>query len=225
MVVVQPFGPWGQHGPHRDTRAFLAVKSPHFYHTSTAPTSPRTRVPPLRARPAGPAGWYVYPVATYIPPSPLRIKEEPCADVRRPLHWAVRRSRSSGTLEPAGWRTHPMASPGGPSLEHTDPDRILTPARGVRSVTKAPRAESDRAEPAIRDLDHGYLCACSAWPREGPFSTSVTCQAFRRDRGPDCASRPAKASRIRIGCSRTWGRLTAPHNRCGVWPAAHILGQ
>jgi len=87
-----------------------------------------------------------------------------------------------GALEPAEWRTHPMASPGGPSLEHTDPDRILTPARGVRSVTKAPRAESDRAEPAIRDLDHGYLCACSAWPREGPFSTSVTCQAFRRDR-------------------------------------------
>ena len=43
-----------------------------------------------------------------------------------------------GALEPAEWRTHPMASPGGPSLEHTDPDRILASARGVRSVTKAP---------------------------------------------------------------------------------------
>ena len=27
----------------RDTRAFLTVKLPHFYHTSTAPTSPRPR--------------------------------------------------------------------------------------------------------------------------------------------------------------------------------------
>ena len=43
----------------RDTRAFLTVKLPHFNHTSTAPTSPRTRVPPLRARPAGPTGGYV----------------------------------------------------------------------------------------------------------------------------------------------------------------------
>ena len=43
----------------RDTRAFLTVKLLHFNHTSTAPTSPRTRVPPLRARPAGPTGGYV----------------------------------------------------------------------------------------------------------------------------------------------------------------------
>ena len=41
--------------------------------------------------------------------------------------------------DPAVWLTHPMASPGGPSLELTDHDRILAPARGARSVTKAPR--------------------------------------------------------------------------------------
>ena len=43
----------------QDTRAFPTVKLLRFYHTSTAPTSPRTRVPPLRARPAGPTGGYV----------------------------------------------------------------------------------------------------------------------------------------------------------------------
>ena len=112
-----------------------------------------------------------------------------------------------------------MASPGGPSLEHTDPDRILTPARGVRSVTKAARCRDPPCRTCtIRDQDHGYLCACSAWPRVGVSSTN---EPVRRSERVDRTSRPAKASCIRIGCSRTRGRFTAPHNMCGVWPAVH----
>ena len=49
-------------------------------------------------------------------------------------------------------------------------------------------------------------------------------EPVRRSEGEDCASRPAKASCIRIGCSRTRGRFTAPHNVCGVWPAVRALG-
>ena len=61
----------------QDTRAFLTVKLPHFYHTSTAPTSPRTRVPPLRARPAGTAGMF-FEWRRISPAFPLRVKGEPC---------------------------------------------------------------------------------------------------------------------------------------------------
>ena len=51
-------------------------------------------------------------------------------------------------LTPAGWRTHPMASPGELHSD-TDLDRILTSGGGVRSVTKAPPSEL-----TLPDLHH-----------------------------------------------------------------------
>ena len=124
-----------------------------------------------------------------------------------------------GTFEPAGWRTHPMASPGELHSD-TDLDCILAPGGGVRSVTKAPLSEFTLPDRTIRE-------GTRVPALRGPGSTGVSdiTEPVRRSEGEDCASRPAKASRIRIGCSRTRGRLTAPHNGCGVWPAAHILGR
>ena len=80
-----------------DTRAFLTVKLLHFYPNLDSSNKP----PDPGATSQGPAGGayglVCLLVATYIPPFPLRVlKEEPCADVRRPLHWAARRSRSLG---------------------------------------------------------------------------------------------------------------------------------
>ena len=42
-----------------NTRVFLTVKLLHFLSNLDSSNKPRTRVPPLRARPAGPTGGYV----------------------------------------------------------------------------------------------------------------------------------------------------------------------
>ena len=55
-------------------------------------------------------------------------------------------------------------------------------------------------------------------PKRGPGiprgAFGIT-EPVRRSERVDRTSRPAKASSIRIGCSRTQGRFTAPHNVCG----------
>ena len=60
-----------------------------------------------------------------------------------------------------------MAGPGGPSLEYTDPNRILTPAWGVRSVTKAPRCRDRPCRTSHPWPGSQVPCACSAWPGRG----------------------------------------------------------
>ena len=106
-------------------------------------------------------------MATYIPPFPLRVlKEEPCADVRRPLHWAARRSRSLGP-RPGGVANPPNGESRGTFTRTHRPRSYVAPARGVRSVTKAARCRDRPCRTSHPWPGSRVPCACSAWPGRG----------------------------------------------------------
>ena len=125
--------------------------SPRFpllsYPWSTSPSSPRTRVPPLRARPAGTAGMFLSG-DVYLRPS-LSGSRANCASTEEGrLIGAVGDHTQLGHLSRRGGEPTQWRAPGELSLRHL-PDRILTPGRGVRSVTKAPPSEL-----TLLDLHH-----------------------------------------------------------------------
>ena len=112
-----------------------------------------------------------------------------------------------------------MASPGELHSD-TDLDRILTSGGGGTVCDQGPPVGVHLAGP-YSTIREGTRVPALRGPGRG---VSDITEPVRLSEGADCASRPAKASCIRIGCSRTRGRFTAPHNVCGVWPAAHTLG-
>ena len=177
MVVVRPFGPWSQRGPHtghagvpdRQVAPFLIT--PRQLQQAPGPgchlSGPGRRGLRAGMSPSGNVYLFLPSQGQGRTVRRLRTAEGPPAITLR------------GTFEPAGWRTHPMASPGELHSD-TDLDCILAPGGGVRSVTKAALSEF-----TLLDLHHprGYLCACSAWPREHRcVRYNRTCQAFRRGR-------------------------------------------
>ena len=124
-----------------------------------------------------------------------------------------------GALEPVGWRTHPMASPGGTFFE-PEPRLHLDVRLGGTVCDQGPPVGVHLAGP-YSTIREGTRVPALRGPGRGAFGTN---ERVRRSERVDRTSRPAKASCIRIGCSRTRGRFTAPHNVCGVWPAVRALG-
>ena len=126
MVVVRPFGPWSQRGPHtrhagvpyRKVAPFLT--QPRQLQQAPGPgchlSGPGRRGLRAGMSPSGNVYLFLPSQGQGRTVRRLRTAEGPPAITLR------------GTFEPAGWRTHPMASPGGTSLRilarsHLDPRR------------------------------------------------------------------------------------------------------
>ena len=118
LVVVRPFGPWSQRGPHTGPAGVPDRQvAPFLSHldSSNKPPDPGA----TSQGPAGGDGWYVFEWRRISPAFPLRVKGEPCVGRGRLARWvALPPAITLSWVTTRRWLTHQRRARG--SFSQTD---------------------------------------------------------------------------------------------------------